>query len=301
MKRIWNIFIVLIFMLIIYDYAKTVKIYQAENIKDKAESCEKEVEQNITSVRFEHGVTQEDIMKIAELKNLEYLEISFSDAVSEDDIDLSLLGNLTELQELTIYFYTDQDNIDFSFIKDLHNLRSIFIDRRTNGLDLSLFEELVYLQGLYIEYMDDVDLNYLRKCKGLREVHIVGEHIKNLEGIAELTHLESLYLCDNASDTNPNNRIPLDLHALSDLPKLQTLYLVRVGVTDVTPLSDLPNLGYLVLSDTGVDDVESLRNLKNLYNLEIFGNRSEKVKEQVEMYMSHVETVTVTEDILYGF
>lgn len=118
------------------------------------------------------------------------------------------------------------------------------------------------MQELRVAYMDDVDLSCLANCKNLREVHIVGEHIRNLDGITGAVYLRTLYLCDNT-----RNR----------------------------------NLGYLVLSNTGIQDVEALRNLESLYNLEIFGNKSEKVKEQVEMYMKHVETVTVTEDVPYGF
>lgn len=344
MKRIRNVLLVLTVMLLVYVYAQTVGIYQADQSdgrkkgndseqvsqrtvgmtietidigtceiqKTAKELCRKEekksgleqwMEEYVTSVSFQHGVTQEDIIKIAELKNLKQLDISFSDVDSEENIDLSPLGNLTELQELSIYFYTEPDNIDFSFIKNLHNLRSIFIDRCTRGLNLSLFEDLVYLQELHIEYMDDVDLSSLRECRNLREVHIVGQYVRNLDGISGATNLKSLYLYDNAGnrDTNPRNGIPLDLCALSELSKLEVLCLARICVTDVTPLSELQNLGYLVLSETGIDDVNALRNLENLYNLEIFGNKSAKVKEQVETYMKHVKTVTVTEKVPYGF
>lgn len=257
------------------------------------------VEGHVTGVSFDHGVTQEDILKIAGLKNLKHLDIAISD--TEQDIDLSPLGSLTELQELSIYFYTEPDHVDLSFIKKLHNLKSVFIDRCTEGLDLSLFENLVYLQELRVAYMDDVDLSCLANCKNLREVHIVGEHIRNLDGITGAAYLRTLYLCDNTRNRNSDDETPIDLHALSSMSKLEELYLVDIDVADVTPISELGNLGYLVLSNTGIQDVEALRNLESLYNLEIFGNKSEKVKEQVEMYMKHVETVTVTEEIPYGF
>ncbi|MDE7197428.1 MAG: hypothetical protein K2O15_00935 [Lachnospiraceae bacterium] len=296
MKRIRNALIILMFILIAYTCAQTAGAYQLG---------EKEVQEDghITGMSFEHGVTQADIMQIAELKNLKHLDLSFSDAVSENNIDLSPLGNLTDLQELSIYFYTDPDSIDFSFIKDLHNLRSIYIDRCGKGLDLSPFENLVHLQEVYIEYMDDVDLNCLKNCKDLRQIHIVGQYIRNLDGISGASNLESLYLCDNTHDwnTDPDNEKPLNLCALGGLSKLKELYLIRIGVTDITPLSELENLSYLVLSETGVEDVKALRNLENLYNLEIFGNKSIKVKKQVETYMKHVETVTVTEEVPYGF
>ncbi len=199
MKRIRNALTILMFILIAYTCAQTAGAYQLG---------EKEVQEDghITGMSFEHGVTQADIMQIAELKNLKHLDLSFSDAVSENNIDLSPLGNLTDLQELSIYFYTD-----------------------------------------------------------------------------------------------PDNEKPLNLCALGGLSKLKELYLIRIGVTDITPLSELENLSYLVLSETGVEDVKALRNLENLYNLEIFGNKSIKVKKQVETYMKHVETVTVTEEVPYGF
>lgn len=291
-------------MLIIYTYAQTLGEYRLEdkNIQeDRTSNLGQWEEEHITGLSFDHGVTQEDIIKIAELKNLKHLDIAISDI--EHDIDLSPLGDLTELQELSIYFYTEPDHLDLSFIRQLHNLRSVFIDRCTEGLDLSLFENLVYLQELYIEYVDDVDLGCLAKCKNLKEVHIVGEHVRNLDGITGAVHLKSLYLCNNTRDGegNAHSERPLDLQTLSGLSKLEELYLVDIDVTDISPLSELKNLGYLVLSDTGVEDVKALCNLQNLYNLEIFGNKSANVKEQVEMYMKHVETVTVTEDVPYGF
>lgn len=302
MKRIWNAFITLTFMLIVYTYAQTAEVYRLEekNIQeDRKGNLGQWEEEHVTGLSFEHGVTQEDIIKIAELKDLKHLDITISDM--EPDIDLSPLSNLTELQELSIYFYTESDQVEFSFIKELHNLRSVYIDRCTNGLDLSQFRDLVYLQELYIEYVDDVDLSCLAKCKNLKEIHIVGEHIRNLDGIAGAVYLRSLYLCDNTRDRNPDDEMSMDLHSLSSMSTLETLYLIDIDVVDVTPISELQDLGYLVLSDTGVEDVRALCNLQNLYNLEIFGNKSAKVKEQVEMYMDHVETVTVTEDIPYGF
>ena len=302
MKRIWSALITLSFIVIVYAFAQTAGIYRLEdkNIReDRKDNSGQWEEDHVTGISFEHGVTQEDIIKIAKLKNLKYFDITISDI--ERDIDLSPLGDLTELQELSIYFYADSEYVDFTFIKELYNLRSLYIDRCTKGVDLSLFEDLLYLQELYIEYADDVDLRCLAKCKNLREVHIVGEHVRNLDGVTEADCLRSLYLCDNTRDRNRDDEMPMDLHAFSGMLTLEELYLVDIKVADITPISELRNLGYLVLSDTGVQDVEALRDLKSLYNLEIFGNKSEKVKEQVEIFMNHVEMVTVTEEVPYGF
>ena len=108
MKRIWSALITLSFIVIVYAFAQTAGIYRLEdkNIReDRKDNSGQWEEDHVTGISFEHGVTQEDIIKIAKLKNLKYLDITISDI--ERDIDLSPLGDLTELQELSIYFYAD--------------------------------------------------------------------------------------------------------------------------------------------------------------------------------------------------
>ena len=102
-------------------------------------------------------VTQNDVIKIAELENLKQLDI----VISSEDIDLSPLSNLTYLQELAITYVGD--TTDLAFPKELDYLTDITIMGCCELDDLSLFENMIYLQNLFVEYVEDVDLNFFGK------------------------------------------------------------------------------------------------------------------------------------------
>lgn len=57
----------------------------------------------------------------------------------------------------------------------------------------------------------------------------------------------------------------------------------------IQPLSKLNTLCSIYLDSTNIQDIESLSKLENLKRLHIEGNTSERVKEQAELYFSHVE------------
>jgi len=287
-------------MLIVYGYAQTVGIYrtdQSDRWKNEEEETKAEYPRRwqIKAVHIS-SPTQDDIDQIA---NMEYLE-SLSLAFLDDGLDLSSISNLIFLREISISYIRD-DNFDLSFIKDMSDLEKIEFYRCSALKDMSLFKNMPYLQTLYISNVDDVDLRDIRNCKSLKELHISGNCVRNADGLSSLTQLEALYLFDNQRYEDNEKKIPLDLEALADLSELQSLQLFNIKVTDVTPLSDLPALRDIVLENTDVNDVMALRKLKKLTYLAISGNTSEKVKKQVETYMKHVKTVTVTEEVSYGF
>lgn len=236
------------------------------------------------------GVTQEDVDRIADMENLESLDFS----ISVDNIDLSPLGRLPYLRELTIFFTTDTDNLDLSFVKELRYLTTIYFDKCTSLEDLSLFEDMRCLEDLHVGYVDDVDLNYLSGCVNLERINICGSHIRNVEGLSDLMSIHSLALMESAPGKEP---IMTDLEQISNLKGLESVQLRFIDVPDADMLSNLPNLRRIFLVDTGISDIESLNNLERLEYLAIFGNESELVKEQAESYFKNVEEVTVTEDI----
>ena len=236
------------------------------------------------------GITQEDVDRIADMENLESLDFS----ISGDNIDLSPLGRLPRLRELTIFFAGGTDDLDLSFVKELRYLNEIYFDKCTSLENLSLFEEMLCLKDLHVGYVDDVDLNYLSGCMNLESINICGDHIRNVEGLSDLMSLHSLALMESAPGKEPTMT---DLEQISDLKGLESVQLRFINVPDAGLLSDLPNLRWIFLVDTGISDIESLNNLERLEYLAIFGNESERVKEQAEMYFKDVEEVTVTEDI----
>lgn len=243
----------------------------------------------VTGIRIS-GITQEDVDRIAGMENLESLAFS----ISEDNIDLSPLSKLTYLRKLTIYFAGSADDLDLSFVKELRLLTEIYFDKCTSLEDLSLFEDMRCLKDLDVGYVDDVDLNYLSGCMSLESINICGDHIRNVEGLSDLMSLHSLGLHESAPGKEP---IMNDLEQISKLRGLESVNLRFINVPDAGLLSDLPNLRWIFLVDTGISDIKSLNNLERLKYLAIFGNESELVEEQAEIYLKDVEEVTITEDI----
>jgi len=276
--------------------------------------------------------TQDDIMHIGQLRHLERLHIQIDD----DTADLSPLGNLGELKELSIYILT-QHNLDLSFMEKLGQLEKLSIytgedadlsilgsltglksfsmsyqdvpdltflrelDQleevalvKVSGLeDLSCFQDMVNLKGLCISYVDDVDLEYLRKCEKLEDIYIVGGNIRNPEALADLPHLRGLNLYDSQ-----RGQEVFDLSPLAQLPELYRIVLIDIMVGDVSPLAESDSLTAITLAATGVEDISPLKDM-GLEKLSIFGNESEKVKEQAEKYFNDVRVLVITEDVPY--
>lgn len=275
-------------------------IESKEIIKEQVSKAEESgnsdlwIKENTEEAVTLNAVTQEDIAAIAEFENLKRLDI----VITKDniDFDLSPLSNLSKLQEISITFTTG-DKTDLSFLKEMNHLTDITIDRCCEIDNLSLFENKPCLKKLFLEYVEDVDLSYLTNCTELRELHIVGGHIRNAEGLSGLLHLKDLYLFDNYGYWQEEEPMTLNLYSLTNMTELEWILLAHINITDISPLSDLPDLRDITLVNTDVDDIKLLSNLPNLSDLQIYGNRSERVKEQAEMYSNHVENVIVTEEI----
>ena len=146
---------------------------------------------------------------------------------------------------------------------------------------------------------DDVDLKKLSGCTQLRDLQITGGHIRNAGGLSDLTHLQHIGLCETQWNGGPSSLLQ-ELCQDSDMTELESLELRHIQVTDISPLVNLQKIQSLRLVDTGIDDIEPLRELKYLTNLEIFGNKSERVKEQAELYFGDIEYLEISEDVPYG-
>lgn len=268
--------------------------------------------EHVESLRFYHGVTQDDINRIGLCHNLRSLYI----VITDEKLDLSPLSNLVELEtidfvcyslyEIDASFLSDlarlkeifilQGNIkDYSFFYSLQQLREVYITRNDAIDDLSFFSDMPCLESLSIDNVDDADLSYLANLNNIEKIHIGGYHVRNLEELANLSHIKELSLCEY--DAYGEKRLVFDLHILDNMTKLESLSLLYINIEDISPLADKQFLRSITLVDTGIEDIEPLWELDNLHWLWIYGNKSEKVKEQSEMYFNDVEDVDVSEEI----
>lgn len=223
-----------------------------------------------------------DLSFIEDLDQLEELYIC-----AGEEVDLSPLGSLTGLKQLTM---GNQDISDLSFLKELDQLEEVVIIKATSGLeDLSCFQDMAHLKRLCISYVDDVDLEYLCKCENLEDIYIVGGNIRNPEGLANMEHLRDLHL-----DDIHQGQDAFDLSPLAQLPELDSVMLVYLSIDDVSPLAEASSLTFICLAGTYVEDISPLKDLELDY-LWIYGNKSEKVKEQAEEYFSGIHNLVVEE------
>jgi hypothetical protein len=75
-----------------------------------------------------------EIKKLNKLKHLKYLEISYSNILDENELDISSLEEL----------YIDNTNINnFDFLKKLDNLKKVSIDEKQYNNNKSLFNSLI--------------------------------------------------------------------------------------------------------------------------------------------------------------
>ncbi len=283
--------------------------------------------------------TQEDIIHIGQLSHLKRLKIS----VDKSEIDLSPLGNLSELESLDIQMLSGRSP-DLSFVENLGQLRELRISHGgdvdlsplgslnqlkklsmstwwgdANDLsflrdldqlteveifkceveDLSLFQNMLCLQRLYVSFVNDCDLNYLANLKNLESLDITGGNIRNSEGLGNLTHLKSLCLYEEAR-YGETKSVMFDMQPIANLTELEWINLVYVYIEDISSLANLKGLRHIFLVDTDVSDISSLKDLENLNDLSIYGNESELVKEQAETYFNRIDYMVVTEEIPLG-
>ena len=159
--------------------------------------------------------------------------------INQDEFN-ALLASNKNLEELQIYFYTDEDDQveDFSKLKELTNLK--VLELNSSGLkDISDITSLSKLEELSLQY----------------------SQVKNLEGIEKLTNLKRLDLYD-ASYID-------DFDVIGNLKNLETLNLCQTKIKDITPLKKLEKLKDINLNDTKVSAKDRLSLIRtNLIELE---------------------------------
>lgn len=260
---------------------------------------------------YGYAGTQEDIDKIGQIRNLRKLSIS----IRGENMDLSPLGNLTELEELELNSYWEiefdtkplarlkqlktitlsQCDVDLAFMAELYNLESICVVRGEVN-DLSVFRDLDKLKSLHLRFTSDTDLKELQNLKRLENLEITGGNIRNVEYIGRLTGLRKLHLDETDDYGICGGRVKLDLKILGHMDGLESLSIGHMDIEDLEPLSKMKSLEYITLADTGVSDIMPLSKLSNLRVLIILGNQNETVKMQAERFFSGVEDVRVMEE-----
>lgn len=263
---------------------------------------------------FGHA-SQKDIIKIGKMQGIKKLSVN----ISEEDIDLSPLSNLGELEELSLglRWGIEPDtaplvklgnlkvitlfdcDMDLSFLSQMHNLEEVVV-LRSEVADLSVFRGLGKLEKLSVEYVSDTDLSCLENLTGLESLRITGYRMENMESMGKLTKLKELHLEEIFSQTEDAERTELDFRILENMKEMQSVSIGHMDVSNVGTLAELEFVRCVILADTGIEDIMPLAGLSSLKELLVLGNRSEKVKMQAEFFPEGTE-ITVMEEVPAAF
>lgn len=214
---------------------------------------------NLTSLTLIDCNLQE-VDRIADLENLEYLDISTFSGWGTDVTDYSTLSALKNLKTLNMawyndYAYNDYGLTDASFINELTNLEVLdLFGTGIENYDLSglsklrrlaishcdpntIFEQLESSGAINNLEMLDISRtiigdrfisNHLSKASNLHELYIMFDGLSSLEGIENLSALNKLYINNNSTYNIPMS----EYSRLGSLENVKDLYVSEAPTFD---------------------------------------------------------------------
>lgn len=171
-----------------------------------------------------YGSKMNNISYLGELNNLEELNISWADNISE----INTLKKLKKLKSLKAFYSSGIK--DFSPIESIITLEKLDISQNTLSRG-DFLKSLINLNDLSISKNNLTDINFLENCLKLEILDISGNNITNIEILSKFKNLVKL-------DISANN------------------------ITNIDSLLTLPNLKYLDLRGNDIIDNKAILKLK---------------------------------------
>ena len=254
-----------------------------------------------TYVRQLIGVDADEVLYTSMLWDI----TSFT--VPEGAMNLQDIAKIPYLKELIIQDYTF-DSIDFlAALSGLENLS--LTGCRFPAKELDIIGGLPNLKKLTLHDCGLSTLSGLESARGLTDLNLSENTVRNLEPLASLQELQNLVLSQNAltnltalsglsklrtldvsynvltslapistcAELNTlmaNNNQLTRLEGVDSLPLLEKLYLQKNSLSDVSILSSCTNLVDLDISSNSISDISALHTLTNL---ELFAFSSNQV------------------------
>lgn len=272
--------------------------------------------ENLQSVSLRPS-TQEDIDKIGKLTSLKELNLSLFEDERGANWDLAAIGELEQLENLTIWGGTEELNteplanlknvrrislegtdFDLSFLSGMEALEELYTDRTGEIVDLSMLAGLKHLRVLDIYYVHEADLCYLEESEALEEIYIFTGEICGLEALENLHKVKSLTLkvsCENEDAPY------MDISVLKNMKELTGVTIGGITIGNIQYLAKLETLEWILLVESDIEDIEALCKMPNLRHLGIYGNESKAVEKQGEQYGDLIWDFEVTDEIPYDF
>ena len=192
--------------------------------------------------------------------------------------DIGPLGRLTQLEELNLEL-GQYELPDLTPLASLTNLRRLSLCHTNSDVmghgtisDLSPLGSLAALEELDLGGNDMADISGLAGLTNLRVLGLCNCGIEDLSALSTLTGLESLDMGDWVSGEDEYGEVR-DIACLAGLTNLRKLELFCQDIDDLTPLAGLTALESLDISGTRVADLTPLAGLTALETLHIGGTR----------------------------
>lgn len=258
-----------------------------------------------------NGVEQMDIDIISCLPELK----SFSIEGYEGALDLSVLGIMDDLEQLSIDVYEQKD---FDFLREMDNLRSLEI-KNAGILSTGELEGLEQLEVLKIERCEGLrNMDAISKLTGLKELALELPYDCPEPELRALNQLEKLKLsqfndCSFISDMELLTS--LELHGctfgegvdLSKLKKLESLTCnTFMGMQQSLEfVKNIPLLKKLDLRGVSTyEDISEIFNMPNLIQLDISGMECEinfeNIKDNSSLEVLKMDGILLYENVTTG-
>ncbi len=174
-------------------------------------------------------------------------------------------------------------NSDIKNLKDLKKLTIVIINDN-NISDLSVFSEMSWLEGLWINNNSVSDLTPLKNLKNLKYLSAEDNNISSLSPLSGTRNLEQLWCGGNPiSDLSPISKnkgmIYLgvsrcnisSLSALSGMTDLERFYATDNNISDISPLKNTKKLREFFIDRNPVTDLSPISGNKNMVNMGMAG------------------------------
>lgn len=209
-------------------------------------------------------------MKQLEIRQVEYPDLDFLTGMNDLESliffmqpkqieDISPLKGKTKLKTLRLYGGAGQEGIsDISVLEELTELEDLSL-YMTKVEDLSPISGLTKLKRLDLYGIPATDMSPVESLTELRYIWIYATKFEDYSPLANLTKLEEFRAGISKLDT---------LEYLESMPKLKIVSMLREDIQDFSPLAKCPNLTEVNLEAVkGVIDLSVFAEHKKLKNL----------------------------------
>jgi Leucine-rich repeat (LRR) protein len=230
------------------------------------------------------GNTITDISPLLSLKKLQYLNLADNEVSEESFQQLSLLRSL---ERLNVNGMDIKRMAVAQFLEQINNKCIVrYNDVQTQSWWNSLDNKWKQILRVQLSIGNSPDSWELHRLLALPRIVIVDEGIASLDPLAPFIQLQSLYL----------ERVGLqNLSSLNSIQTLTELSIIETPVTDISPVSTIKSLKSLTLDFSAVEDLRPLESLEDLEELSVAGTKVDKLKGLENLYMLRFLDVSSTQ------